>query len=181
MARLHNGQQDALEELFRRYSRLVFSIALRVLRDAGEAEDIVQEIFLYLYQKANQFDPKRGIAKAWIVQVAHHRALDRKNFLYRRHFYIGTDVALLTDTLAGPEDLERNLLSKLNRTRLQQAFEDLTEDQRRTLELFFFEGLELKEIAVHLGESPENIRHHYYRGIQKLRKSSFVHGLKGYV
>ena len=178
MELLQTEPVEALEELFWRFSRLVFSVGLRVLRDAGEAEEIVQEVFLYLYRKAAQFDSAKGTAKAWIVQVAHHRALDRRNFLHRRHFYAGTDPANLSDTLAGTDDLERELASKLNRVRLQEAFEDLSEKQRLTLELYFFEGLELKEIAERMSESLENVRHFYYRGLQRLRKNSFVQGLK---
>ena len=178
MASLKECDQDALTELFRRYSRLVFSVGFRILQDSGEAEEIVQDVFLYLYQKADQFDQAKGTAKAWIIQVTHSRALDRKNFLHRRHFYVGTDVSDLADTLAGTNDVERHLLSKWNLAQLQTALRDLPEKQRRTLEMFFFEGLELKEIAKQLDESPENVRHHYYRGLQKLRKNGIVQTLK---
>jgi RNA polymerase sigma-70 factor (ECF subfamily) len=178
MLALKAADREALAELFRRYSRLVFSIGVRVLRDAGEAEEIVQDVFLYLYEKANLFDATKGMAKAWIVQIAHHRSLDRKGYLYRRQFYVGTDVAALADTLAGRDDLDRDLASKLNRDRLREAFERLSERQRATLELFFFEGLELKEIAERIGETYENVRHNYYRGLQKLRKDAFVQKLR---
>lgn len=170
--------REALAELFRRYSRLVFSIGFRILRDSGEAEEIVQEVFLFLYQKAELFDEKKGGAKAWLVQVAYHRSLDRQEYLHRRSFYLGTDVELLADTLTGKGDVERDLASKLNRERLQEAFKNLSARQRLTLELFFFEELEFNEIAVRLEESVENIRHHYYRGLQKLRKDAFVKKLR---
>jgi RNA polymerase sigma-70 factor, ECF subfamily len=178
MVQVLDGEKEALAELFRRYSRLVFSIGFRVLRDTGEAEEIVQEVFLYVHQKVGQFDASRGLARAWIAQIAHHRAIDRRGFLHRRHFYVGTDVTLLADTLAGNDNLERDVVSRLNRTHLQQAFEDLSDKQRLTLELYFFEGLELKEIAERMDESSENTRHYYYRGLQKLRKNSFVQSLK---
>jgi RNA polymerase sigma-70 factor, ECF subfamily len=178
MAQLCDGRKDALAELFRRYAKLIFSIAFRVLHDSGEAEEIVQEVFLYIHEKAGQFNASRGIARAWIVQVAHHRSLDRRSFLHRRHFYVGTDVTLLADTLAGNEDVEREVVSRLSRAHLQQAFGELSDKQRLTLELYFFEGLEFKEIAQRMNESLENVRHFYYRGLQKLRKSSFVQSLK---
>ncbi len=178
MNALKECDQESLAELFRRHSRLVFSMGYRILEDSGEAEEIVQDVFLYLYQRAGQFDQAKGTAKAWIVQVAHSRSLDRKNFLLRRHFYIGTDVTALADTLAGTDDLERHIVSKWNLSQLQIALNELPERQRRTLELFFFEGLELKEIATQLNESPENVRHHYYRGLQKLRKNGLVQALK---
>ena len=179
MASLKESNHQALAELFRRYSRLVFSMGFRILEDSGEAEEMVQDVFLYLYQRAKQFDEAKGSAKAWIVQITHSRSLDRRNFLHRRHFYIGTDVADLTDTLAGASDVERHVMSKWNLAQLQTALRDLPEKHRRTLEMFFFEGLELKEIATQLRESTENVRHYYYRGLQKLRKSGIVQTLKG--
>lgn len=175
---LKGQDQGALAELFHRYSRLVFSIGFRILREAGEAEEIVQEVFLFLYQRAALFDEKKGGAKAWVVQVAYHRSLDRQEYLHRRSFYFGTDVGLLADTLVGKGDVERDLASKLNRERLKEAFESLSDRQRLTLELFFFEELDFREIAVRLDESTENIRHHYYRGLQKLRKDAFVKKLR---
>lgn len=178
MAALKENDQEALAELFRRFSRLVFSIGFRILEDAGEAEEIVQDVFLYLYQKSSRFDQAKGSAKAWIVQVTQSRSIDRKNFLCRRHFYVGTDVAELADTLAGTSDVEQQVMSKWNLAQLGLALRDLPDKQRRTLEMFFFDGLELKEIAQKLGESPKNVRHHYYRGLQKLRKSGIVQTLK---
>jgi RNA polymerase sigma-70 factor, ECF subfamily len=178
MLALRKRDHDALAELFRRYSRLVFSIGFRVLQDAGEAEEIVQDVFLYLFERAAQFDPARGAAKTWVAQIAHSRSLDRRNFLQRRQFYAGTDIADFTDTLAGAHDVERQVMSRWNLSQLQVALRDLPEKQRRTLELFFFDGLELKEIARQMGETHENVRHHYYRGLQKLRKNGIVNPLK---
>lgn len=179
MASLQTGNQEALAELFRRYSRLVLSIGLRILRDAGEAEETTQDIFLFLFERAAQFDRSKGDAKAWIVQIAYHRSLDRQNYLHRRSFYSGTNSELQTDTLTSPHDVEREVASKLSRERLKEAFESLSEKQRHTLELFFFEELDFKEIALRLGETLENVRHFYYRGIQKLRKDGLVAKLKG--
>jgi RNA polymerase sigma-70 factor, ECF subfamily len=178
LSALKTKDRQALSELFCRFSRLVFSIGLRILRDAGEAEEIVQEVFLFLYQRAELFDEKKGGAKAWIVQVTYHRSLDRKKYLHRRNFYFGTDVELLADTLTGQADVERDLASRLSREHLTEAFKSLSERQRLTLELFFFEELDFHEIAARLDESLENVRHHYYRGLQKLRKDSFVKKLK---
>ncbi len=179
MEALKGCDSDALTELFLRHSRLAFSIGFRILQDAGEAEEIVQDVFLYLFQRAAQFDQIKGSAKAWIVQVTHSRSLDRRKFLQRRHFYVGTDVADFADTLPGVHDVQREVMSNWNLGQLQLVLRDLPEKQRRTLEMFFFEELELKEIAGKLGESPENVRHYYYRGLQKLRKNGTVQQLRG--
>lgn len=84
----------------------------------------------------------------------------------------------MDDTLLGETDLDREIGAKLNRAQLKKAFEELPEMQRGTLELFYFEGLELREISEKLNEPLANVRHHYYRGLEKLRKSAFVKKLK---
>jgi len=178
MARLAANDSNALELLFDRYSRLVLSIALRILRDYGEAEEVVQEVFFHLFQRARLFDPSKGAAKAWIAKIALRRALDRKAHLDRRGFYLGTDIGSLDDTLAGGTDLDREIGARLNRVQLEKAFEELSEMQRQTLELFYFEGLELREISEKLNEPRGNIRHHFYRGLERLRKSAFVQALR---
>jgi RNA polymerase sigma-70 factor (ECF subfamily) len=169
---------SALETLFERYSRLVSSIAFRILHDYSEAEEVVQEAFFYIYQQSKVFDAKKGGAKAWIVQVAYSRALDRRAYLLRRGFYGGTEIESLDDTLVGSIDIEREIGSRINFVHLQKAFEDLTEMQRRTIELFYFEGLQLKEISERLHEPFGNVRHHFYRGLERLRKSPAVQKLR---
>jgi RNA polymerase sigma-70 factor, ECF subfamily len=176
---LQTSDANALDVLFRRYSRLVFGIAFRILRDYSEAEEVVQETFFYVYRKATLFDSAKGGAKAWIVQVAFSRALDRKAYLSRRGFYNGTEIESLDDTLVGKSDVERETGAKLDLAHLQKAFEDLTLMQRRTLELFYFEGFELKEISERLHEPFGNVRHHFYRGLERLRKSPYVQRLRG--
>jgi RNA polymerase sigma-70 factor (ECF subfamily) len=179
MARLQADDAGAMEILFDRYARVVFRIARGVVRDNGEAEDLVQESFFYLYKKASLFDRSKGSLKNWILQIALHRALDRKAHLARRGFYIGTDVGALGDTLLGETDLDREIGAKLNRAQLEKAFEELPDIQRLTLELFYFEGLNLREISQRLSEPLGNTRHHFYRGLERLRKSSFVQNLQG--
>ncbi len=164
MARLQSNDSSALEILFGRYARLVLAIARGIVRDNGEAEDVVQEAFFYLYKKSMLFDEAKGSAKNWIIQIALHRALDRKSHLARRGFYAGTDIGALGDTLL---------------VQLERAFEQLPEMQRATLELFYFEGLDLREISKKLNQPLGNSRHHFYRGLERLRKSAFVQRLRG--
>jgi RNA polymerase sigma-70 factor (ECF subfamily) len=179
MARLQSNDAAALEILFDRYARVVFSVARGVVRDTGEAEDLVQEAFLYVYRKAALFDRSKGSLKNWILQIALHRALDRKAHLARRGFYLGTDVTSLGDTQLGETDLDREIGAKLNRAQLEKAFEELPDIQRLTLELFYFEELSLREISERLSEPLGNTRHHFYRGLERLRKNSFVQRLQG--
>lgn len=178
MERLRLQDSHALDALFRRYARLVMGIGFRTLRDRGEAEDSLQETFLYLFRKAALFDAKKGTAKAWIIQVAFHRALDRKSYLARRRFYCGTEIDPMNDTLIGKTDLDREVGAALNRAKLEEAFAELPHAQRRTLELFFFEGLDMRDIAAKLSESLGNVRHYYYRGLERLRETAFVRKLR---
>lgn len=178
MSRLQANDTGALEILFHRYARLVFRIARGVVRDSGEAEDVVQDAFFHLYRKSKLFDISKGSAKNWILQIALHRALDRKAHLIRRGFYLGTDIGSLDDTLLGGTDLDREIGAKLNREELKKAFAELPESQRCTLELFYFEGLDLREISEKFSQPLGNIRHHFYRGLERLRKSAFVQHLR---
>jgi RNA polymerase sigma-70 factor, ECF subfamily len=176
--RLRSSDPGALEILFDRYARLVLSVARGVVRDDGEAEDVVQDAFFHVYKKSTLFDSSKGSVKNWILQIALHRALDRKAHLARRGFYIGTDLGSLGDTLLGETDLDREIGAKLNRVQLEKAFEELPAIQRLTLELFYFEGLSLREISERLSEPLGNTRHHYYRALERLRRSSFIRRLQ---
>jgi RNA polymerase sigma-70 factor (ECF subfamily) len=182
MSLLCSEDSDALDLLFRRYSKLVYSIALRILHDAGEAEEVVQDCFLYVYRKALLFEPSKGSAKIWIIQVAYSRARDRKAHLSRRGFYVHTDIESdgLGSRLVGNADVEREIGAKLDFDRLQCAFEDLTQMQSETLKLFYFDGLELREISERLREPLGNVRHYFYRGLERLRSSAVVERLRNH-
>jgi RNA polymerase sigma-70 factor (ECF subfamily) len=95
LARVQKKDYDAVGVLFDRYARLFLGIAYRILRDRGEAEDMVQEIFLHLCQKSNTFDATKGSARTWMVQFAYRRSFDRRSYLTRRFFYGGTEIERL--------------------------------------------------------------------------------------
>ena len=84
---LQAGQNDALAVLFDRYQKLVLSIALKIVRDPGEAEDVTQTVFLDIYRAVAQFDPRKGNTKVWLMQYAYHRAINRRQHLNVREFY----------------------------------------------------------------------------------------------
>jgi RNA polymerase sigma-70 factor (ECF subfamily) len=146
----------------------VFGVASRILRDNGEAEDIVQAVFLEIFQSAAQYERLRGSARIWILQYAYHRSFNRRRYLILRGFYERTDASELhreyPPTSYG-ESLERVETVQT----LQEAFRHLTEAQRYTLELAFYEGLTMREIEQRTGWSVDNVKHHYYRGLEKLR------------
>src|SRR6202795_587921 len=84
MVRVGEKGGEALALLFRRYSRLVRGVALRILRDASEADDLLQEVFLFVHRKANIFDPNKASVRSWIVQMTYQRAIDRRRYLQSR-------------------------------------------------------------------------------------------------
>src|SRR4030088_236541 len=145
MASLQAKDSNALDSLFTRYSRLVFGIALRILNDHSESEEVVQEAFFYVYQKAHLFDSAKGSAKGWIVQIAFSRARDRKAHLFRRGFYSGTDLDSVDDTLLGQCDVEREVGVRLDFSNLQDAFQLASAMKSASVCLFFFEGVDLRE------------------------------------
>jgi RNA polymerase sigma-70 factor (ECF subfamily) len=171
MQRLRNGDPDALPILFDRFHRLVMKIALRILRDAGEAEDVTQEIFLEIFNKAGQFDPAKGSAKTWILQYAYHRSLSRRHYLALRNFYDRHQTTELEVLESNRVDISwRGLTCEEWRRVIEQGLATLNEKQRKTVEMVCFQGLLLSEIAERTKESLPNVRHYYYRGLQALRK-----------
>src|SRR5271157_352900 len=92
MKQLQTGCNDALAVLFDRYHRLVLSIALKIVRDPGEAEDVMQAVFLEIFRSAAQFDPAKGSTKVWMLQYAYHRAINRRQHLNARNFYDQTNL-----------------------------------------------------------------------------------------
>lgn len=178
LARVQARDDDALATLFDRFARTVAAVAYRILRDRGEAEEIVQEVFLYLHRRSELFDPARGTARTFIKQVAYSRALDRREYLVRRQFYSGTDLDSAPDRVVGDTDLERDVTQRLHRAQLRKAFDELPQKQRQVLEMYYFEGMNLREISEHTGDTLGNVRHHYYRGIEQLRKSAVIEQLR---
>lgn len=175
LARIAGGETKALDYLFQRYARIVKSIAARILRDSAEAEDLVQDVFLFLRRKCRVFDSSKSSASSWIVQMAYQRALDRRRKLIARGFYTQSDVGESADDIKGMWATEYDYSPEIvfGRNGLERLVRNLTVDQRETLRLFFFEGYTLTEISEKLGQSVANARNHYYRGLDKLRKMIF--------
>lgn len=163
---LRRGRHEALTVLFDRYNHLVFSIALRVVRDPGEAEEVVQTVFLDIFRTAANFDARKGILKGWLLQFAHHGALHRKRHLVANHFYRWEELeAVLESGASFPLAAESPEVMRL----AEEMLGKLKPRQRAVLELTYYEGLTAEEIADRLGESAHAIRHDLYRGLAALR------------
>jgi RNA polymerase sigma-70 factor (ECF subfamily) len=168
MQELRAGNTDSFAVIFKRYHRLVHTTALRILGDAGEAEDLTQAVFLEVYRKSGQFDPDRGILKVWLLQYAYSRSMNRRNYLMVRQFKQQADIreADKIEALWSPLSLLTPESARLS----SELIAILPEAQRRTIQMFFFDGLTLKEIAVRTNQTFSNVRHHYYRGLDRLRE-----------
>ncbi|MGA9673041.1 MAG: RNA polymerase sigma factor [Terracidiphilus sp.] len=174
LEQVREGAKEALGVLFRRHARSVRNVAYRILRNEAEADDLVQEVFLFIFRKAALFDVAGGGARSWIFRVAYHRAFDRRRYLISRHFYSSKE---LDDTAFCMADhRQEHLFHELSiegifGKELTARFNArLTAEQRETIQLFFFEGYALKEIAELTGRSLVNVRNHYYRGLERFRK-----------
>jgi RNA polymerase sigma-70 factor, ECF subfamily len=160
---------DALAVLFDRYQNLVRGVALRILRDQAESEDVLQNIFLEIYQRAGQFDPARGRFIVWLLQYAYHRSIQRKNYLVVRKFYVNVATDELSESEQGRLRMYAEAPQECARF-VREALALLNERQRRVIEMVHFEGLTLKDVAARNEESFSNTRHHYYRGMAKLKE-----------
>jgi RNA polymerase sigma-70 factor, ECF subfamily len=182
IAQMCEGSREALAVLFRRHARAVRAVAYRVLRDTFEADDMVQDVFLLVHRDGKTYDSSKSPARFWILQMAYHRAISRRRYLTSRHFYTRLDLdgaSELADPRTKGGQFEDSIDGRLGNGSLQRVFEALSENQRETLRLHFFEGYTFDEIATELGQSEGNIRHHYFRGLNRLRKQIFDGKLRG--
>jgi RNA polymerase sigma-70 factor (ECF subfamily) len=174
--------REAFALLFRRYARTVRGVAYRVLRDASEADDLLQDIFLLIHRLCKTFDSSKGSARFWILQMTYRRAISRRRYLTSRHFYTRLDLDDASEKIGdGRNQLAPNdpaIERMIGQEALQKTFKELSEDQQKTLRLFFFEGYTFEEIATQLGQTTGNVSHHYYRGLEKLRRQMQIFGGK---
>lgn len=173
LSRIQSGDREALALLFRRHAHAVHSVVQRILRDQHEAEDVVQEVFLYVQRKGSLFDNSKGAGSSWIVQVAYTQALLRRRRLKSQGYYSSAIADKPHECESAPNseaEYDQTVEGLFGRNGWRQALEALTQDQRETLRLHFFEGYTFSEIAEKLGQSYTSVRHHHYRGLEKLRK-----------
>jgi RNA polymerase sigma-70 factor, ECF subfamily len=169
MVCLQDGRGDALAVLFDRYEKLVLSIALKIVRDPGEAEDVTQTVFLDIFRAVAQFDPQRGNAKVWLMQYAYHRAINRRQHLQRRAFYKSEELEEAVESRPVKAHATFGLSSAEAKQLVRQSMAALSDAQKSVIEMACYEGLSMQEIADRTGDSFANVRHQYYRGLKKLR------------
>jgi RNA polymerase sigma-70 factor, ECF subfamily len=170
LLQVSNGKKEALSILFQRHARAVHSVARRILKDDSEAEDLLQELFLFIFQKAKSFDATKGSGTSWIIQMAYHRAIDRRRYLGSRHHYNNQE---LDENRLVSHRGQTSINELAGRDLLEKLRTELSSEQVQTLELHFFEGYSFHEIAEKTGQTFGNVRNHYYRGLERLRSHIF--------
>jgi RNA polymerase sigma-70 factor (ECF subfamily) len=163
LSAMRSGDQQAMAEVYDRYSGIVYSVALRVLGDTGAAEDVLQEVFMQLWRNPNVFDSSRGNLGPWLAVIARNRAIDalRKR---RPESDIEDVVVSVHPNMAGEADRARAM------EKVRGALGAMPASQRSALEMAYFEGLSHSEIASKTGEPLGTIKTRIRSGLLTLRK-----------
>jgi RNA polymerase sigma-70 factor, ECF subfamily len=170
MARVASLDRAAFGQLYDRYAGLLFSVALRVLRHDKDAEDVVQEVFVQIWNKAASYDASLGQPSSWFVTMVRHRAIDRLRALRRQYEVIheitesDTEIMDSSAWLPDVDSGERSIMVK-------SALQKLPAEQREAIEFAFFGGLTHEEIAARLQQPLGTIKARIRRGMLKLRDS----------
>jgi len=163
VALVARGDDGALGELYDRYGRVAYGVALRVLRDATLAEDAVQEAFVALWRTAARFVPERARASTWLLTLVHRRAVDAVRHEQRRRT---EPLEQAPDPVtAGADD---DALLRFERERVQSALAQLPDPQREALELAYFGGFTQAELADRLGQPLGTIKSRMFSGLRRL-------------
>jgi RNA polymerase sigma-70 factor, ECF subfamily len=172
MRRLAAGDARALEELYDRHGRLVFSLACRIAEQPADAEDVTQDVFTQAWRRAAQYDPRRGSVAAWLLVMTRSRALDRLRRQRSRPDGRDTvDEEHLSRMSGDAPDSEQRLMTRVEVERLRTALRDLPSAEREAIELAYYSGLTQAEIAVRLDQPLGTVKTRVRSGLIRLRTS----------
>jgi RNA polymerase sigma-70 factor (ECF subfamily) len=167
MVRLQRRDPHALAELYDRYGQVVFRLILRMVRDSGTAEDLVQETFLRVWNRVGGFDSERGAVGPWLLAVARNRAIDYLRCQGRR-----TENTVELNETEHPElfaDISTDVFNVDLVRQVKRALDQLDSQQRQAIELAYFEGMSQTEIAERMGQPLGTIKTWTRRAIQQMR------------
>ena len=164
LALVQRGDEQAMASLFDRYSRVVYSVALRVLRDPAAAEDVLQEIFMQIWRHPESFVATRGSLGGWLAVVSRNRSIDQ---LRRKKPTDSVDDVVLASPYNLADEAERNNMME----RARAVIHLLPKEQRKTLEMAFFDGLTHSEIAEMTGDPLGTVKTRIRSALLTLRKA----------
>jgi RNA polymerase sigma-70 factor (ECF subfamily) len=164
LALVQRGDEHAMASLFDRYSKVVYSVALRVLRDPASAEDVLQEIFMQIWRSPDSFVATRGSLGGWLAVVSRNRSIDA---LRRKRPTESVDDMAISSPCNLADEAERNLM--IEKTR--EVIVLLPKEQRKTLEMAFFDGLTHSEIAEMTGDPLGTVKTRIRSALLTLRKA----------
>jgi RNA polymerase sigma-70 factor (ECF subfamily) len=172
MARIEARDADGLAELYDRHAGRLLGLARRILGDGGEAEEVLQEVFLFAWRSASSFDPARGQVLTWLLIATRSRAIDRLRARRpaSRPEIRSLDEVSATGGPAAPDDVEAASSGKQWESICRAAVGQLPEDQRRAVELAYFEGLTHQEIAARTSTPLGTVKTRVRLGLMKLRE-----------
>ena len=165
--RIRAGQAQALGELYDRYAGTALAVALRVVADRTEAEDVVHDAFVAVWRKIDRFDAGRGSLRAWLLTVVRNRAIDRVRA--RRVTVDVDDVDERSLLRTGPNPTWEDALRRTSAAEVRSAMDGLPDEQRQALELAYFEGYTYREVAEMTGVAPGTAAGRLRLGLAKLR------------
>lgn len=168
--RIMAGDEAALSALYDRYSGMLYAMLLRILQDAGAAEEVLQDLFLQLWRGAARFDAARGSLPAWLLVIGRNRALSRLRGRDRREFVPDGSDGFSFAALPSGEDLENEAARNQLMNRLRGALAALPAEQREAVELAYFQGMTQTEIAHHTGTPLGTVKSRVRAAMQSLKQ-----------
>ena len=170
MLRVEARESDALGELYDRHSSRLLGLAQRVLGASGEAEEVVQEVFLFAWRMASSFDPTRGSVLTWLLIATRSRSIDRLRARRPASRPETRSLEELGEEPPAPDDVEARSAGRQWESLCRAAIGRLPQEQRRALELAYFEGLTQEEIAARTATPLGTVKTRVRLGLMKLRE-----------
>ncbi|MDX2180444.1 MAG: sigma-70 family RNA polymerase sigma factor [Bryobacteraceae bacterium] len=168
--RLKRRDPDALDELYKRYGKLVFSLIVRVVRDSGVAEDLTQETFLRVWNRVQAFDGERGKLGPWLLAIARNRSIDYLRSVDGRMSQSSLELSA-SEQPGLFVSMDEEVLNSDRGRKLKAAFEHLSQNQRQVIELAYFEGLSQSEMATKLNQPLGTVKTWTRAALKVLRDS----------
>jgi len=171
LARVANRERAAFEQLYARYSNILYATAMKFLKQDADAQDVVQDVFIQIWDKAKLYDPTKGKPLTWALTMTRNRSIDRIRAIQRRT-RLRDDFE--SETVADESAGVREALSEVDASEKSQILRDavgrLSPEQKKVIELAFFGGLTQSEVADRLGEPLGTVKARARRGLMKLKE-----------